>query len=135
VTLKVLGEQADDMLRTRKANALCRLAVHTVALEYAIEEGMTSRHVYFSRPERALDCYNGYTRQHGGAQHCSVLRVRRTDASPLLDDPSDFRAVMTQRQIPSSKIEIWRAASDTAVFTNDQHRAEPGNWMPLTQWS
>ncbi|QUP56242.1 hypothetical protein GO998_21295 (plasmid) [Ralstonia syzygii] len=134
VPLKTLGEQADDMLRRLKANALCRLAVHTVSLEYAIEEGMTSRHVYFSRPERAADCYSSYTRQHGGAAQCSVLRVARTAASPLLDDPSDFRAVMTQRRILPHHIEIWNAPAE-AVFTNDQHRAASDNWMPLTRWA
>ncbi|CBJ39804.1 conserved hypothethical protein (plasmid) [Ralstonia solanacearum CMR15] len=132
--LRALGEQADDMLRTRKANALCRLAVHTVSLEYAIEEGMTSRHVYFSRPERASDCYSSYTGQHGGAAQCSVLRVARGAAAPLLDDPSDFRAVMTQRRILPQQIEIWRAPSGV-LFTNANDRAEAGNWMPLTQWS
>ncbi|AST29249.1 hypothetical protein [Ralstonia pseudosolanacearum] len=132
--LRTLGEHADDMLRTRKANALCRLAVHTVSLEYAIEEGMTSRHVYFSRPERASDCYSSYTRQHGGAAQCSVLRVSRMAAAPLLDDPSDFRAVMTQRRILPQQIEIWRAPSDV-LFTNADDRAAAGNWMPLTQWS
>ena len=122
-------EPAERMLRDNPNHALCRFAKEYVRLEYAIEERVTSNHIYFFQSNYASDCYRDYTNHHQGAINCRVLRVRRTAVDHLEQDMAEFRGKMTRESVAPEFIEIYNAEGSPFSSAAGQH------WTPLTEAS
>ncbi len=118
-------EPAATMLRDNPNHGLCRYAKEYVRLHYAIEERVTSNHIYFFEPEHSADCYRDYTRHHQGEINCRVLRVKRSVINHLEQDMSEFRGKMTRESVTPEFIEIYNAEGSPFSSAAGQH------WTPL----
>ncbi|WP_147194955.1 hypothetical protein AAGQ96_03210 [Pantoea sp. MBD-2R] len=120
-------EPAAKMLRDNPNHALCRFAKDYVRLHYAIEERVTSNHIYFFETKYSSDCYRDYTKHHQGEINCRVLRVRRTVINHLEQDMSEFRGKMTRESVNPEFIEVYNAEGSPFSSAAGEH------WTPLTE--
>ncbi|HEX6291890.1 MAG TPA: hypothetical protein VFZ66_22080 [Herpetosiphonaceae bacterium] len=123
----LVDELVNDLLVRDKNHFLARLAVQYVTYRNNIEEMITASHVYFLRPGCAVDGYNDY-KKHLDSNQIVVLRVHKDNLPGLVDDDSDYRAVMTERIVPANVIEVMQNHDN---FTNEDYRSNAQNWQPL----
>ncbi|HEY0601539.1 MAG TPA: hypothetical protein VGD58_01450 [Herpetosiphonaceae bacterium] len=122
-----LEEMSQMMLVVDKNHFLSRLAVQYVAHRNNIEEAITASHVYFLKPDSAVDGYKDY-KKHLNSNDIVVLRVHRDNLPGLVDDDSDFRAKMTDRTVPPNVIEVMVNHDN---FADEDYRSNAQNWQPL----
>lgn len=120
-------EPATKMLRDNPDHALCQFAKEYTRLSYAIEERVTSNHIYFFELKNALTCYPDYTKYHGGGIKCRVLRVKRSAITHLEPDMAEFRGLMTKESINPQNIEIYH--SEGNPFSSSAGE----NWCPVSE--
>ncbi|MEW5291977.1 hypothetical protein ABW286_22835 [Erwinia papayae] len=118
---------ADDMLRDMPGHVLCRFAKEISHLEYAIEERVTSEHIYFFTGKDMKPCYQSYTGHHGGEIKSSVLRVKRDAVNHLVKDQAEQYGFMTTESVLPESIEIYNAEGSPLDSEGDD------NWCPLSQ--
>ena len=124
-----------------KVHFLARLATNAVSVHYAIEENISSRHIYFSKPLFAKDVYEQYSKYL--TDNLVILRVKISAVTGLVDDPSEDKAWMTQAVVPPDKIEIMTKHDQSApghsgvklkCFSNEEYRIDAKNWVALKDW-
>lgn len=127
---KETQDLADTLLRSKKNHFLARLAVQVVSFTYKIEETISSSHIYFFLPQYAEDCYRDYTK-HLNTNDLVMLRVHKNDINGLVQDDSEFRAVMTKNNVAPSKIQVLTQLNQ---FTNTVSRSNNANWVAIANW-
>lgn len=124
---KMSSGLAQEIYSRNRQHDLCRLARELVHLEHAIEERETASHIYFFEAKNASTCYPDYTKHHGGAIYCRVLRVKRNKINHLEQDMAEGRGVMTRESVLPQFIEIYN--TENSPFSSSAGE----NWLPLTE--
>ncbi|MCX8959585.1 hypothetical protein [Erwinia psidii] len=125
--VKDLQQPAEEMLRDHPNHALCQFAKEYTRLDFAIEERATSNHIYFFPAKYASDCYGDYTKHHGGAILCRVLRVKRSTINHLEQDMAEYRGLKTKESVAPLSVEIYDAEGSPFDTSAGDH------WRSLTQ--
>lgn len=125
--LKNFQDPAEKMFRENPNHSLCKFAGEYVRLNYAIEERVTSNHIYFFAVKDAPTCYPDYTNFHGGEIRCRVLRVKRSTINHLEQDMAEFRGLMTNEAITPHNIEIYNTDGNPFSSSAGAH------WAPVSE--
>lgn len=126
---KSVQDLAEHMLRNSKSHFLVRLAVQYISFAYSIEEKITSSHIYFLQPRFAEDGYSDYSK-HLNSADVVMLRVNKDNLVGLIQDDSDFRAVMTPNRVAPDVIEVMEQHTQ---FGNVDYRCDEQNWKPISE--
>ncbi|MCX8959389.1 hypothetical protein [Erwinia psidii] len=116
---------AEEMYRGDSGHPLCRFARKITEFEYAIEEQVTSNHIYFFQENGAEAFYDKYTRHHGGGIQCRVLRVKSDAVNHLEKDQAEEKGYMTRESVLPGSIEIYNAEG------NPFHSGEEEKWLSI----
>lgn len=118
---------ARSILNGDSSHFLGKLATDYISNRYRIEELITTSHIYFIKPEYLDIAYRDYTKRIPGEQ--VMLRVKKTNMTDVVNDDSEFRAVMTKSPVAPNYFDVM---TDLSKIIGVQNQSNPSNWMPLS---
>lgn len=124
-------EKGPTFQRDYPDHFICNLAIACKDLYYSVEESLTTRGIYFTKPEYAENGYIEYAK-HLGGDSIVILRVVKEKLTNPHDDPSEYKAIRSEGKVEVGDIQIF---NDHKRFLNKEARDSDGNWIALGVWN